>query len=204
MARAGLEFPPSFSVSVPCLDSKLHLPYTEAPCSLTLPHMTVHALAKLYPEQFAALMGLADVPAFWKRVRADDPRLVGNPVLDVDRARVAPMWLHGDGVEFSTDSLLTFSVGSRLRGQAGMDSSLFVAAWPKSANASSKQFPAGTRDKLFVIIAWSMRALWEGAHPEVDWDGRPFAEGSQFRQLQGSSVASGWRFLLWQLVGDLE
>lgn len=204
LARGGREFLSSFSVPVPCLDSKLHPPYTEAVCSLMLPHMTVHSLAKLYPEQFSALMGLADVRTFWSRVRAEDPRLVGNPVLGVDRNRVVPMWLHGDGVEFSTDSLLTFSIGSCLCGQAGMDSSLFVAAWPKSAAASSDKHPAGTWDKLFVIIAWSMTALWEGVHPHVDWEGRPFAVGSQFRQLAGSSIANGWRFLLWQLVGDLE
>jgi len=69
-----------------------------------LPHLTVASLASKYPEQLHAMMGLDSVAAFWGQVRADDPRLVGNPVMASDKAKVVVMWIHGDGVELSTDS----------------------------------------------------------------------------------------------------
>lgn len=61
------------------------------------------------------------------------------------KKKTIPLWLHGDGVEFSIDTLLTFSWGPSLFTPQGlkeseeqnashsMDSSFLVTAWPKSA-----------------------------------------------------------------------
>lgn len=72
---------------------------------------------------------------------------------------------HGDGVEFSTDILLTFSWGPSLFTVQGlkeseeqnashsMDSSFLVTAWPKSATDSK------TWDAIHAVMAWSLGAL---------------------------------------------
>ena len=64
------------------------------------------------------------------------------------KKKTIPLWLHGDGVEFSTDTLLTFPWGPSLFTPQGlqesqeeyashsMDSSFLVTAWPKSATDS--------------------------------------------------------------------
>jgi len=193
-------------VQVPCLDSKLEPPYTDqGQCSMMLPHLTLASLAAEYPEQLHAMMGLDSVDAFWHKMLPGDPRLVGNPVLAVDRSKVVAMWIHGDGVEFSTDSLLTLSTGSCLTVQGSMDSSLFCAAWPKSATADVKKHAGGTWPVIFKMLAWSFVAMWEGTHPLVDHNGLAFEDGSAMHLLAGKPLCpSGWRFLVWQLVGDLE
>jgi hypothetical protein len=157
-------------------------------------------LARSYPDQYGHTLALAAVPGFWESVRADDPRLVGNPVAALaDRSKVLPLWVHGDGVAFSTDSLMLISFGSVLSLQSSLDSSLLVAAWPKAATDT------GSWEAIWPVVAWSLRACWDGRHPHVNWAGEPFARGSEMEQLAGQDILpNGWRAVLWQVQGDLE
>ena len=99
-------------VTVPMVDSKRDPPLGPGEFPIVLPHELVAHLAAHYPVKFSAVFGTERVEAFWKGVSPMDPRLVGNPISGHDRSKFVPIWLHGDEVEFSTDSILAFSFGS--------------------------------------------------------------------------------------------
>ena len=71
-----------------------------------------------------ACFGVSKAKEFWDQIKADDPRLIDSPVAwkkanqpqewKKQKEKTIPLWLHGDGVEFSTDSLLIFSCGGCL------------------------------------------------------------------------------------------
>ncbi len=123
-----------------------------------------------------------------------------NPLPQGERSSAVPLWLHGDGVEFSTDSVLAFSLGAVLCGAPSMDSSFLVFAWPKTATAAQRHHGASAWDEAFRAIARSFTALWEGRNPSKDWQGRDVRDGSAGTPI----VPDGRRFCLWQLLGDLE
>ena len=159
--------PAPLEVMVPMLDSKREPPLGPGEFPVLLPHELVAHLAQHYPVKFPTLFGTDRVEAFWKGVHPLDPRLVGNPISAHDRRKFVPIWLHGDGVEFSTDSILSFSFGSLLCNDSSLESCFMVAAWPKTATAPD------TWTEPFRIIAWSLTALFHGVHPSIDWKGRP-------------------------------
>ena len=200
------KLPQGVPVVVPALDHKENPPYCEVTCTVMPPHLLLHKLAFNYTDEFKTVMGLADLDTWWSRVRPDDPRLLNNPVNDVDRKTVIPLWCHGDGVEFSTDSLLAISIGGVLSACSSIDSSMFCVAWPKSAEAKTKAgYPRSTWDTLWAVMDWSLKACWEGLHPLRDWSGREFDDGSEMQALAGSSLTpQQHRFLVWQLLGDME
>ena len=133
-----------------------------------------------YPGLAPRLFGLEKLEAFWAGLKENDPRLWESGLKERQKHRTIPLWLHGDGVEFSTDTLMTFSWGPTLYAPQGleespkeehashsMDSSFLITAWPKSATAS------GTWEEIHEVMAWSFAALFQNFHPERDWKGRP-------------------------------
>ena len=57
-----------------------------------------------------------------------------------------------------------------------------------------------TLDVMFKQkMAWSFNALWEGDHPELDWNDNPMPQGSKRGPLADVFVAC-----VWILIGDLE
>ena len=84
-----------------------------------------------------ACFGVSKAKEFWDQIKADDPRLIDSPVAwekanqpqewKKQKEKTIPLWLHGDGVEFRTDSLLIFSFGGCLTTlidmQAGLEQS---------------------------------------------------------------------------------
>ena len=101
---------------------------------------------------------------------------------------------------------MAISIGGVLSACSSIDSSMFCVAWPKSAEAKTKAgYPRSTWDTLWAVIDWSLKACWEGLHPLRDWNGREFDDGSEMQALAGSSLTpQQHRFLVWQLLGDME
>lgn len=119
-----------------------------APCHMVLPHVLVWLLFESYPQLAPSLFGLHRLQAFWAGLKPNDPRLWGWGLEESQKKKTIPLWLHGDGVEFSIDTFMTFSWGPTLFAPQGlkesheekhashsMDSSFLVTAWPKSATA---------------------------------------------------------------------
>ena len=225
----GLKQSPQFSIKVPCIDSKEEDAHQEVDFHFFLPHLWVAGIFESYPDVAQHVFGLQHVKQFWKNVKNNDPRLKSSPVAwekanrkeqwEQNKNLTIPLWLHGDGVEFSTDSLLVFSFGGVLcqpqgigrkrnglqesQGQRGLkqsqaiDHSFCLAAWPKSAQAKD------TWTEIHQVLAWSFKSLWEGTHPKEDWKGRDLPQPMQ--KLAGKPITpEKYRFYVWQYLGDLE
>jgi hypothetical protein len=170
-----------------------------------LPHELLAALGTHYPDDFASIMGLDSVSRFWSAIADDDPRMCEDPVRSVpDRRKVVPLWAFGDGVEFSTDTLMTACMGSVLA--CDVKSPLLLAAWPKAATRPARPKEAGnTWGPIWECLCWSFRWCWEGVHPRTDLHGRAWAAGTKEGGLAGQPLVPGhYRFALWQVQGDWE
>ena len=137
----GLKQSPKLALKVPAKDQKnLETGQTEADFHVFLPHLMVASWAESYPQLMDACFGVSKAAEFWDQIKADDPRLIDSPVArekanqpeewEKRKEKVIPLWLHGDGVEFGTDSLLLFSFGGSLttlvdmqQKQAGLEES---------------------------------------------------------------------------------
>ena len=122
--------PEPHKVTVPCLDTRPHPALVvETAMSVFLPHEWLAAIGER-PEA-DELLGLDSVASFWQQVNPQDPRLLaegGHPVLAREdyKSKCVPLWLHGDGVEYSeSDSLMVFSFGSILPSTTSMCSMFF-------------------------------------------------------------------------------
>ena len=79
-----------------------------------------------YPNLVEHCFAPGKAEMFWNQVAKDDPRLWDSPVAwekancpdkwKENQKKTIPLWIHGDGVEFSTDSLLLFTFGGCLNG----------------------------------------------------------------------------------------
>ena len=134
----GLKQSPKITLKVPAKDQKsLETGQTEAEFHMFLPHLKVASWGASYPQLMDACFGVSKAKEFWDQIKADDPRLIDSPVAwekanqpqewKKQKEKTIPLWLHGDGVEFRTDSLLIFSFGGCLTTlidmQAGLEQS---------------------------------------------------------------------------------
>lgn len=122
----------------------------------------VAALPELPHIHASSFFCLNKLEAFWQGLKANDPRLWGW------KGKRIPLWIHGDGVEFSTDSLVTFTRGP----------SLFAPQDLRESQAS-KTTASTTWNDVHDVIAWSFTALWHGVRPGKDWAGRPLPQKLQ-------------------------
>ena len=196
-------------IRVPCIDTKASPQIImHDDVSIMLPHCWLASIADL-PEA-ESLLGFSKIQSFWDNVNPADPRLLaqgGHPVLNEPNYKTTfvPLWVHGDGVEYSEDdSLLVFTCGSVLTTTNSMLAMFYLASYVKSVTASLKKHGHDTWNVIWTVLAWSFHAAWEGIHPSVDWEGRPFEAGSQFAAMAGKMLCHGYRFLVWNLIGDLE
>lgn len=223
----GLKQSPKITVKVPVVDNKEEDGMAHTEMDLFLPHLFVSTFSHSYPSLMEACFAPSQCKAFWDQVHESDPRLHDSPVAwekaskvwEKRKHKTVPLWLHGDGVEFSTDSLLLFSFGGCLNGlkqsqasgsglkenqQAGglkqshvMDAAFYVAGWPKSATHQD------TWTEIFSILSWSFKALWLGQHPSKDWKGQPVT--GIMAQMAGKPLTKDkLRFYVWNYLGDLE
>ena len=116
---AGLS--PPLSVRLPfkrpkALDSEI---ITEMDFPILMPSVLFEDLFQHFHRKFLSMLG-AGVERFWNSLRNDDPRLIGNPMLDVPNWRkiFVPLVLHGDGVSFTqkNNSLMCHSMSFLLAG----------------------------------------------------------------------------------------
>ena len=81
--------------------------------------------------------------------------------------------------------------------------------WATWANCVSKSVikAQSTYHVFFMILAWSLQALWEGKWPKKDWKGVPYKRGSLEHTLaheNGGWLADGLFGCLWVQQGDLD
>lgn len=223
----GLKESPKITVQVSAVDNKQESGTAPAEFDLFLPHLLVSTFSHSYPGMMEACFAPSQCAKFWDQVQDNDPRLQDSPVAwekanktwEKKKHKTVPLWLHGDGVEFSTDSLLLFSFGGCLNGlqqsqaSAGglkqsqaarglkqshvMDAAFYVAGWPKSATH------ADTWTEFFTILSWSFKSMWLGFHPSKDWKGNPVT--GSMAELAGKPLTQDkLRFYVWNYLGDLE
>ena len=170
--------------------------------SIFLPHMMFSQLAEHHPDNFAKFFCFQEATSFWKNVQhVQDPRLAPPLSLDkrvVNPAKTCPIFIHGDGVEYSTrDSLMTWSWGPMLSSESSLSSHLLLLAFPKSSTVPT------TWDPINAWVCWSLAALCKGFHPSTDPFGHPLRKG--MAELAGLPLTSGGhRCFIWSIQGDLE
>ncbi len=193
-------------LSVPCMDP-VSGEYSLEQCGVFLPHEMFGKLMAYY-EDSESIFEAARGPWFWRNVKGQDPKLQDNPMLAVQewQNKFIPCYIHGDGVQYENDdSLMVFSWGSLLSEAPSMDSSIFLAAWPKSCTVKGSENQLGTWDVLMKVLCWSFESLFAGVHPLLDWEGTQWPVGSHQQELAGTPLtSSGKRVAVWSLLGDME
>ena len=135
--------------------------------------------------RFDMLFRTHDCGKFWSGIRPDDPKLqILLQEMKWEKSElnmVVPMFLHGDGVAYeNNDSLMVFHMGSLLNPESSLDSGLLLAACPKSCATEN---------------------TWK-----VVWDN--LCDGFKVCQdgcnADGCEIAGGWKFVVWNLLGDHE
>jgi hypothetical protein len=201
-----IKLAPMVSVSVPCIDPKTSL-LNQSDAFFFLPHLQLAALMEHYEQEACIMFAVGKQIEFWNGVVAVDcPKLVGHPMVAIEswQQSFLPLFIHGDGVEFSeNDSLMTYSWGALLSAGSSQDTSLLLATWPKSCTYAGNTMQEGTWWPILQWIQWSFKALFEGMHPTLDPAGQPFAANSFFAHLAGRRLCSnGMRCVVWSLEGD--
>lgn len=199
---------PSCNLQVPVLDPKTSK-LDHEDLHFFLPHLMFWSLMLHYTEEASIMFAIDQIQPFWDGVvSVGCPKLQGHPILDVDNfsRTFIPLFIHGDGVEYSNkDSLMTYSWGALLSAAGSQDSSILLATFPKSCTWQSKAMPFQDTTWWPVLkwIRWSFQCLFEGVHPSLDPDGNQFPPGSMLAQLAGQLLCSaGLRCVVWTLEGD--
>ena len=208
MYLGSVKVSPPHVLPVPCIDPKGRTLCTAESCHMILPHQMFASLAN-YGDSFSDLLGVPFAHEFWESIRTDDPKMVNHPLLGVPgfREKTIPVWLHGDGVGYGDrDSLLCFSWGSLLTTSNTLDSSFYIASWPKSWTLKKKPGEeGGTWENIYKTMIWSFQAMLEGKHPAADVDGQAWPINSQEAALAGKDLVPGnWRCVAWGVLGDQE
>ena len=135
--------------------------------------------------------------AEWWRATRDKQWLQEHPVVGKHQwqSRAIPIRIFGDGVAVlglakswgrSIDIIAVAPILVKAKSQTSHIISSMV--WKKGRNAETKQM-------MWSILAWSLRHLFEGVHPDRDWLGNAFPAGSIMESLAGRPLAAG--FLEW-------
>ena len=184
--------PDLMEVTVRCLNTKT-LKKGEDTAAVFLPHMMFSQLATL--NNFNQLFPLEDLERFWTLAeQTADERLQGHPMKAQNWKKfTVPLFLHGDGVQYaSTNLLMVYSWGSLMTCFSSLQSKFLISCGPKTATCKE------TWDDIMKEVKWSFRALLAGTHPTHDSAGKPFFE------KKGKPLASGYKAVLWCIMGDAE
>lgn len=175
---------------------------TTEDAAVFLPHKVIHSLGKY--QEFPNLVCASAAEEFWSAVEASgDPRLQDHPMCQEEnwKKKFIPLWLHGDGVEFQQrDSLLVFSMGFLLCTLASLDSSVYLAGFPKSCTVAASAACAGTWFAIMRELHWSLLACFFGKFPMTDAAGNPSSDPHAGQWLTNEHH----RFVLWVFEGDHE
>lgn len=161
-----------------------------------------------YQAECEDLLGIGSVERFWQGVSPQDPRVLSqHPALQVPGYEkiFCPLWLHGDGVEYSDDdTLMVWTFGSVLTTTNSMLTMFYLASYVKAVTAVQAKHGADTWEEIWEVLAWSFLACWTGVHPVRDHRGNEFAAESPYYANKGKDLCRGMRFVIWNLIGDLE
>ena len=194
----------SHEVEVPCTHPKTSKDALER-ASVFLPHMMFYTIGENYPVLFHELFSFGKgVPkVFWDGVRkTGDEKLVNHPMsLEKDWDNLClPLFVHGDGVEFSNnDNLMVFSWGPLGSNLSTMLKHWLLACFPKSCGSKK------TWEVIWKWLHWSFTALAAGRHPSVGPDNEPLEKGSMLQKLAGKPLHhKRYKGILWSVIGDHE
>ena len=179
-----------------------------SPCSLFLPHKLISSLAAY--EQFDSIFQTSYIQQFWGSVKNDDPRLQSlcaeTGWTRKDLLNTVPLFLHGDGVEYTdTDTLEVCNFGPLLGHGESTSCTFLCFAYPNSICVENKKKQTGTMVVLTKKRLASFKICMTGTFPTHDDDGNPWPVGSKEALLAGQPLTpQGYRFVVWSLTGDHE
>ena len=161
-----------------------------------------------YPMQFDKIWGdQAKAAAFWDELPIDCPALKQwqRKLLSKDLSKVLPFAIHGDAVPvFKHKSLMCWNASSLLaEGSARETKNLFFAYW-HHLNAQLDRDGADTEEAIWKVAKWDIEALFDGKHPDRDWENKPWPQGSLEAAMASRELANGFCAVPWVLKGDLD
>ena len=204
--------PQQHEVRVPCkvLRSTRSLSFTTI--KVYMVNEVVEILYREYPSRFRQMfLGETGLCEFWSKVKIDDPRLVGHPMVSKPRwmHRAIPIVIHGDGFVFTknNNSMGAVSFGGVMGSGWSEIACWLMALFPKSCRTYGSVLGV-ENDTWQVIWKWlrhGLDALFSGVHPESDPDGMDWPANSDAARLAGTSICDGHFFAtLWLLANDRE
>ena len=159
------------------------------------PHDMFSSLYHKYPLEWASRIvpDVSRISAFWNSLR--DMPLLENHCVKGRRNWTnlcIPISLHGDGVPIVgvgrswSKSLEILSWASCIAqgstlGTFNYICSVFAAALVTEAGRD-------TLAELFRVLAWSLRAMYNGKHPERDWNNKKWPHGSYRDNVKGTNL----------------
>lgn len=133
--------------------------------NLLLPHEWFAALSSL--DLLSHIVGSHRTPSFWADQHAQDPKIVGHPMLLQSgwRNSFVPLQLHGDGAPYQKrDSASILSFRSMLS-DLHIESSMFlIAAIPYKCRVKGTRlnWETDTWHPIWKVLEWSFQALFDG------------------------------------------
>ena len=161
-----------------------------------------------YPMQFDKIWGdQVKAAAFWDELPIDCPALKQwqRKLLSKDLGKVLPFAIHGDAVPvFKHKSMMCWNASSLLaEGSARETKNLFFAYW-HHLNAQLDRDGADTEEAIWKVAKWDIEALFDGKHPDRDWENKPWPQGSLEAAMASRELANGFCAVPWVLKGDLD
>ena len=193
-------------IKVPAMNAKTNEAYMQE-VAFFLPHKLLASLSKY--EYFDAIFKTSCISAFWGAIADDDPRLVALFAemgwTRADLTNAIPLFLHGDGVEYTeNDSLEVCDFGPLLGYGDSMGCTFLCFAFPNSCCIPSSEKNRGTMGALCAKVASSFKSCMVGLHP-MDDCGKAWPIGSSEALMAGQPLTQkGYKFVVWALTGDHE
>lgn len=183
-------------------------PYNDTLQGMLLPHLVFSSIYHNYKNAWGKVMlpSPERLGEFWKLQTKhpsykNHPSLRGNPQF---AQRMIPLSLHGDGTpvvgvgKIWSRQLTIFSFNSHLGLGSAKDMQLHI--WSFFDETQSER----TLPEFFRILAWSLKWLQLGKHPDENHLGQKYPASTQEGRLANTDLADGYCGILWSLVGDLE
>ena len=172
-----------------------------------LPHQVFSAISHQYPKVLATGLGSASggLRHFWDRaIASDDPHLHAHPLLEKGEGwqdRAIPLTLYGDGARFArVDSLESIAWSFLLSRESTWSKRYVCASFVKSA-----EWGKDTWRSIWLVLAWSFNAMFDGRHPESDHMGRPWPPGPLGARHAGQLLTrEGYFGVIHRVCGDLD
>ena len=107
------------------------------------------------------------------------------------------------------DTIKSVSISGPLGEGSTQDAKLLVATWPESVRCKARDFGGNVEKytwwQLWLVIVWSLEAVFWGKHPTHGPDGVLFPCNSDRGRLAGRDlVPGGMRGVMWNILGDIE